>query len=72
MLRAAELRDDERAECQKERAGNIACQIAATRRERYDPHKIAYEDEEEARQQIRRILLVTLTHTRLDDIVFNP
>ncbi len=68
---ATELCHHEGTQCEKERYGDVAGHVAASRGKRHQAHEVASEDEEEATEQIGRILLVALSHSRLDDVVFH-
>lgn len=69
MLVSAELHHYESTQREEECHGDIASNVSSTGREWYEAHDVAGEDKEEASEQVRAILLVSLSHTRLDDII---
>ena len=69
VLVARELYDDERTESQEERHGDIASHVSRPWWERNQPHYVTSKDEEEAGQQVGRVLLVALAYSRLDDFI---
>lgn len=66
---ARHVGDEEGAERQARRYGDVARHVAASRRERYNSHQVGEEDKEETGKQIWSILVCLLAESGLDEVI---